>query len=386
VRWSFHIARIAGIDVKLHGTFILFLAWIGYAYYRVGGVAAARDAVVLVSLIFLCVLLHEFGHALTARRYGIKTPDITLLPIGGVARLERMPDKPGQEVLVALAGPAVNIVIAAAIWVLLGLPIGLPDPETLRHVGAGLPGKLLTINLWLALFNLIPAFPMDGGRVLRAFLAFRLDYARATHIAASVGQVTALVFGFIGLTSTPMNPMLILIAIFIYFGAADEAAFAQIKQISAGLRVSAAMVTKFQTLPLHSTLNEAVEALLRTSQHEFPVVDHAGKVAGILTRDDLILGLRRSGAETPVAEVMRVGIPAVHHSMLFDKAHALMQECDCPALPVLDSADQLVGLFTPENVGELMLVHSALAKRPPHSGPRTGGHPPALDENLEAKG
>jgi stage IV sporulation protein FB len=168
-------------------------------------------------------------------------------------------------------------------------------------------------------------------------------------------------FGFFGLIG---NPMLILIAIFIYFGAGSEAAMAQMRQVSSGLRVSAAMITQFKSLPLTATLNEAVEALLRTAQHEFPVVDDLGKVKGILTRDDLIAALRRSGADTPVAEAMRVDIPAVHQSMLFDRAHELMNECGCPALPVLDSMGRLVGLFTPENVGELMLVHSALANAP----------------------
>jgi stage IV sporulation protein FB len=237
----------------------------------------------------------------------------------------------------------------------------LPHPQEVQHVGLNISAKLLTVNVWLVLFNLIPAFPMDGGRVLRALLAMKLSYARATQIAATVGQVIAFAFAFYGLVG---NPMLILIAIFIYFGAAQEAAFVQMKHLFSGMRVSAAMVTQFQTLPLTAILNDAIEALLRTSQHEFPVIDPAGKVRGVLTRDHLIAGLRRSGPNTPVSECMRADIPSVHHSMLFDRAYALMQECDCPALPVLNSGGELVGLFTPENVGELMLVQSAMAKTP----------------------
>jgi Zn-dependent protease/CBS domain-containing protein len=377
MRWSFHIARIAGIDVKIHGTFILFLAFIAFMHYAVGGLPEAVKGVIFVSLVFLCVLLHEFGHALAARRYGIKTPDITLLPIGGVARLERMPEKPAQEVVVALAGPAVNVVIAAVLFLFVGVTVVSPNLDALQHAGIALPTKLFIVNIWLVIFNMVPAFPMDGGRVLRALLAMKMNYARATHIAASIGQAAAFGFAFYGLIQN--QPMLILIGIFVYFGAANEAAFAQMKQVSSGMRVSAAMVTQFQTLPLNSTLNEAVEALLRTSQHEFPVVDDMGKVRGLLTRDDLIVGLRRSGAQTPVAEVMRVDIPAIHHSMLFDRAYELMQECGCPALPVLDSAARLIGLFTPENVGELMLVQSALAKAPRQAPPIHGVPPPIVE-------
>jgi len=360
MRWSFHVARIAGIDVRIHVTFFLLLVWIASIFYGSGGTQTAISGVVFVVLLFLCVLLHEFGHALAARRYGINTPDITLLPIGGVARLERMPDKPSEEVVVALAGPAVNILIAGALWIVIGLTGGLPNPQIMQQTGVPLTVRLFTVNIWLVLFNMIPAFPMDGGRVLRALLAMRLNYARATHIAAAVGQGIAFIFFLLGLW---WNPMLLLIAVFVYFGASSEAAFAQMKNVSRDLRVSAAMVTQFQSLPLTATLNEAVEALIRTSQHEFPVTDEAGKVHGILTRDDMIAALRRSGADTPVREVMRTDIPTVHQSMLFDRAFAVMQQCGCPALPVLDSLGRLVGLFTPENVGEMIMVQSAMGSR-----------------------
>ena len=363
----FKLAHIAGIDVRVHATFFLLLAWIAWVYGNQGGGAAALAGVVFVCLVFLCVLLHEFGHALAARRYGIRTPDITLLPIGGVARLERMPEKPMQELVVAIAGPLVNVAIAAVLWLFLGFSGRLPHPDTISEVGASLPLRLLAVNLALVIFNLIPAFPMDGGRILRAVLALRMDYARATHIAASIGQVCAFGFGFLGLVFN--HPMLILVAVFVYFGAASEAAHAEMKAVSAGLRVNAAMVTQFQALPLSATLDEAIEALLRTAQHEFPIVDPAGTVRGLLTRDDLIVALRKSGAGTPVAEVMRVGVPCVHQSMHFDRAFALMQESDCPALPVLDSAGQLVGLFTPENVGEMVMIQSALAKGPKNARP-----------------
>ena len=362
MRWSFRVARIGGIEIKIHVTFFLLLAWIGWGYHRSGGLPATIDGVLFVILIFVCVLLHELGHAIAAAHYGIKTPDITLLPIGGVARLERMPEKPSEEIVVTVAGPAVNILIAAVLWVAIGLTTGFPNPQTLQQTELPMTVRLLAVNIWLVVFNAIPAFPMDGGRLLRALLALRMNYARATQIAASIGHGIAFLFFIVGLW---VNPLLILIAVFVYFGASSEAALAQMRSISKDLRVSAAMVTHFETLPLDATLHEAVDALLQTSQHEFPVTDHDGQVRGILTRDDLIAALRKSGAGTPVAEVMRTDIPSVPQSMFFDRAFAMMQQCRCPALPVLDSLGRLVGLFTPENVGEMMMVQSALGARPP---------------------
>jgi stage IV sporulation protein FB len=373
MRWSFKLARIAGIDVCIHVTFFLLLAFIGLSAYATGGLAGAVQGVVFVSLVFLCVLLHEFGHALAARRYGIRTPDITLLPIGGVARLERMPEKPSQELVVAIAGPLVNVAIAI---LLLPFVRAQVDPRVFQHVEVGLLTKLFVANVVLVLFNMIPAFPMDGGRVLRAFLAMRLDYAKATNIAAAIGQGLAFAGGLYGLLHG--LPMLVLVAIFVYFGAQNEAAFAQMKSASANLRLQSAMVTQFSTLPLHATLNDAVEVLLGTSQHDFPVLGPAGEVRGLLTRDDLITALRKTGVETPVAEVMRVDVPSLHYTMLFDRAWALLNESGLPALPVLDSAGRLVGLFTPENVGELLMVHDALAAAPGGSRSRRRSTPPPL--------
>jgi len=376
MNWSFKIAKILGIEVRIHFTFFLLLAWIGLGYYKVGGAPAAVDAVVFICLVFVCVLLHEFGHAMAARRYGIRTPDITMLPIGGVARLERMPEKPSQELVVAIAGPLVNVAIAAVLLLIFGFSGQSFDLTAVERTGTSLPQKLLMVNLWLVAFNLLPAFPMDGGRVLRALLAMRLPYARATQIAANVGQLMAFGFGFWGLTQGPI--MLVLIAVFVFFGAQSEAAHAEMKSASSGLRVHAGMITQFQTLPIHADLNAAIEALLHTSQHDFPIVGPAGEVRGLLTRDDLLIALRKSGAETPVAEVMRIDVPAVHETMLFERAVATMQESNCPALPVLDTAGRLVGLFTPENVGELMMIRNALAASPRAASRATPIQPPPL--------
>ena len=357
--WSLPIFRIAGIQLRIHVTFVLLIAWLAFGYYAQGGSPAAAEGVIFVLLLFFCVVLHEFGHALAAKAFGINTPDITLLPIGGVARLERMPEEPKQELLIAVAGPAVNVVIALGLFVAGGSFINpFVNPAAPERVG--LVSQLLIINVLLVAFNLLPAFPMDGGRVLRALLATRMSYARATQIAATVGQGFAFVFGFIGLI---WNPFLIFIALFVYIGASQEAALAQMKDVSRRFPVSSAMVREFRTLPENATLEEAVDALLATSQHDFPVVDETGNVAGVLTRRDLIAALRRNDPALRVGDVMRRNIPTVTTGTRFEEAFRIMQECNCPAVPVLDSMKRLVGLLTPENVTELMMIQSAMPRR-----------------------
>jgi Zn-dependent protease/CBS domain-containing protein len=356
--WSLPIFRIAGIQLRIHITFLLLIAWLAFGYYAQGGSAAAASRVIFVLLLFLCVVLHEFGHAFAAKAFGINTPDITLLPIGGVARLERMPEEPVQEFIIAVAGPLVNVVIALGLFVAGGFQVFL-NPSNVES--GGLVAQLLTINIMLVLFNLLPAFPMDGGRVLRALLATRMSYVRATQVAANVGQGFAFIFGFLGLFGP--NPFLLFIALFVYIGASQEAALAQMKDVSRRFPVSSAMVREFRTLSEDASLQEAVDALLATSQHDFPVVDDTGNVAGLLTRQDLIAALRRNDPAIRVGDVMRRDIPTVTTGTRFEDAFRIMQECNCPAVPVLDRMKRLVGLLTPENVTELMMVQSAMPQR-----------------------
>jgi stage IV sporulation protein FB len=355
--WSLPIVRIAGIQLRIHITFLLIIVWLAFGYYAQGGSAAATSGVIFILLLFLCVVLHEFGHAFAAKAFGISTPDITLLPIGGVARLERMPEEPVQELIIAIAGPLVNVVIALVLFVAGGFQV-LLNQWTVG--GGGLIGQLLFINIMLVLFNLLPAFPMDGGRVLRALLATRMSYARATQIAATVGQGFSFVFAVLGLI---WNPFLIFIALFVYIGASQEAALAQMKDVSRRFPVSSAMVREFRTLPEDATLQEAVDALLATSQHDFPIMDGSGNVAGLLTRQDLIAALRKNDPTIRVGDVMRRDIPTVTTGTRFEDAFRIMQECNCPAVPVLDRMKRLVGLLTPENVTELMMVQSAMPQR-----------------------
>ena len=354
--WSVPIFRIAGIQLRIHVTFLLLIGWVALS---------SASLAIFVLLLFLCVVLHEFGHALAAKAYGINTPDITLLPIGGVARLERIPEEPKQELVIAAAGPAVTAIIALSLFAVIAAR-GASDLGTVIR-GDDLVLNIFRLNVYLLLFNLIPAFPMDGGRVLRALLATRMTYARATQVAATVGQAFAFLFGIIGLFGIPglypPNPFLIFIAFFVYIGASQEAALAQMRDVSRRFPVSSAMVREFRSLPETATLEEAVDALLATSQHDFPVVDGAGNVAGILTRHDLIGALRKNDPKIRVGDVMRRDIPTVTTGTRFEEAFRIMQESNCPALPVLDGMKRLVGLLTPENVSELMMVQSALPRR-----------------------
>ena len=232
MKWSFKLGRILGIDVYVHFTFLLLLGFVGLAHWLPGrSLEAALTGMLFFAGLFVCVLLHEYGHALAARKYGIATRDITLLPIGGLARLERMPEKPSQELVVALAGPLVNVVIAVGLFVGLMLTGNWQPLSSLTTTSGNLVERLLVVNVFLVLFNLLPAFPMDGGRVLRSLLAMRMEYARATRIAARIGQGMAALFGFAGLFG---NPMLLLIALFVWIGAGQEAAAVEMKSSFSG--------------------------------------------------------------------------------------------------------------------------------------------------------
>ncbi|MBV9129310.1 MAG: site-2 protease family protein [Verrucomicrobia bacterium] len=226
---SLKIASFFGIEVRIHVTFLLFLAWIWFSSYELEGSSGAVKGVLFILILFACVLLHEFGHALAARAFGIRTPDITLYAIGGVARLNRIPDKPWQELIVAIAGPLVNVVIAAVLIFGIHVTAGLQQVEHLESPRIEMLAKVASLNVMLVLFNLIPAFPMDGGRVLRALLAMTMPYARATQIAARIGQGLAIVFAIFGFLG---NPILIFIAMFIFVGAQQEASITRANRSS----------------------------------------------------------------------------------------------------------------------------------------------------------
>ena len=365
MKWSWKLGTVAGIGLYVHATFFLLLAWVGVTYWLAGGSAAALSGIAFILALFACVVLHELGHALTARRYGIRTRDITLLPIGGVSRLERIPDDPRQEVWVSLAGPAVNVVIAAALYAWLVLSQTSRPLSVLTMAGGPFLERLLLVNVSLAVFNLLPAFPMDGGRVLRALLAMRMDYVRATQVSAHVGQAMALVFGLLGLFT---NPFLVFIAFFVWIGAAQEASMVQMRTALSGIPVSRAMLTDFHTVAPDDTAKRVVELILAGSQQDFPVVDEGqgrkgDRLAGVLLRSDVLKALAQRASDWSVRDIMRHEFEVVDAADMLDTAFARLQSCNCHTLPVT-SRGALVGLLTMENVGEFLLIQSALGRSP----------------------
>ena len=356
MQWSIKLGTVAGTEIRVHATFALLLIWIWVMHYRIAGLPAAWEGVAFIISVFLCVLLHEFGHIAAARCFGIKTPDITLLPIGGVARLERSPTKPLEEFVIAVAGPLVNVVIATLLVALIGGTLGWEQILSPQDPRIDFLARLAGVNMFLFLFNMIPAFPMDGGRVLRAVFAWRLSWTRATKLAARIGQAIALAMGIFGVF---VNPLLILIAIFVYFAAETEAQGNELQAISDGTSVADVMITRFATLEPQARVGDAVELLLATSQSEFPVVDKAGRFEGLMTREGIVQAMREKGTNAPVLGLMRRDIPTVDVRSHIDASLRLMQEASAPAVAVVDRSQRVVGLMNYETVRELLMLREA---------------------------
>lgn len=356
--WTITMGRVAGTEIKVHLTFFILVAFWGMAGYQQGGLPGAVAACLMLFALFACVLLHEFGHILMARRFGVRTPDVILLPIGGVARLERIPDEPRQELLIALAGPAVTLVIVLVLYALLALGGSAPHLGGLDPDGPFLE-TLMRVNFFLLVFNLFPAFPMDGGRVLRALLASRMGLASGTRIAARFGQASAVLAGLYALSTG--QPLLALVSLFVFLGAGAEAAAVETRVAGAGLNAGQMMVTHFRTIPIHATLADAVELLLSGEQREFPVVDNGGRVEGVLTRDHIIKGISQRGPSSTVGEAMAAQVPAVSPRLGFQEAMERLRSSGLPALPVVDDTGRLVGLLTLDNITDLLLVRRARA-------------------------
>lgn len=347
MKWSFHLARIAGIDVRIHFTFLLLLVWFGFVYYAEGGQAAMFVGLTFIILLFVCVVLHEFGHALAARAYGINTPDITLLPIGGVARLERMPDKPWQELVVALAGPAVNVVIAAALYLVIGRFVHPGELEQIAEGGGNLLTRLLAINVILVVFNLLPAFPMDGGRVLRAALAMRMKHARATQIAATVGQIVAVLFGLVGLFGG--NPFLLFIAVFVFFGARSEASYAVLKEAADETRVAAIMQPMGPVLSPGMSASEAAQLAISGNSGILPVVDRSLRLLGVVPVDSLSNALRWDPF-VKIDTLVRRDVASLGAGATVAEAFARMRDSSQAVFPVVNASGELVGLLDRRDV------------------------------------
>ena len=356
MKWVYTIGRIGDTEVKVHLTFMLFLIWWAVGGYQQAGVSGAFAAALWLLAVFGCILLHEFGHIFTARQFGVRTPDVILLPIGGVARLERIPEEPKQELLIAIAGPAVTAAIALVLYGVIRLS---GNDAGLGDLSPGRPflSLLMNVNVYLLLFNLIPAFPMDGGRVLRALLASRMGLVRGTRVAATLGQVLAGVGGLYAITIG--HPLAVLVAFFVFLGASAEAEAVETRAAGDGLLVSHMMVTDFRTIPVYATLAEAVDLLLSGEQREFPVVDNNGKIEGILTRDNLIRGLSKLGPAGLITDAMTQEVPLVAPTLGFQDALERLRSSRLPALPVVDQGGGLIGLLTSDNIADLLLVQRA---------------------------
>jgi len=356
--WTLNLGKIAGIRVQVHLTFIFFMVWIALSGLLAGRPTQEVLASIAFTLgLFTCVVLHEFGHALTAAHYGIQTKDITLLPIGGIARLERMPEDPWQELWVALAGPAVNVVIAALALIALLFTTGAPDLTRINLESGPFLLRIFLVNIFLVLFNMLPAFPMDGGRVVRALLATQLDYTRATRIAANLGQAMAMLFGLLGFL---YSPMLIFIALFVWIGASQEANMVEVKSVLAGIPLRAAMQTSFETIAPGDSLDHVTRLLLAGAQQDFPVVQN-DQVVGVVTRDVLIKSLGQK-EDLLVCDIMHREVVLADASEMLENSLQRLQECNCRTMPVMQN-NRLVGLLTTENLGEFIMIQSALKHR-----------------------
>ena len=358
MKWSLSLGKVSGIQVYIHWTFLILVGWIVLQNAAQGQTAAQIVwAVAFLLAIFVCVFLHELGHALAARRYHIRTRDITMLPIGGLARLENMPEDPKQELVVALAGPAVNLVLAVLLWLIISLDPGSSTNFDMMTLDSrNFLYTLFVANLVLALFNLIPAFPMDGGRVLRALLSFRLSRIQATRVAASIGQVLAIGFVFIGFF---YNPFLLLIGFFIFLGAQAESNFTQTRSLLQGYHVGDVVMTNYQTLHPDDEMAKAIDLLLDSQATAFLIMEE-GKMRGILSRSEMIKALSAHGKTARVGDVMHTDLRELSAEEPLEKVYTYFQENREALLPVMKGG-QLIGVLDKDNIHEFIMIQNAVS-------------------------
>lgn len=356
MKWSTKIGRLSGIDIYIHLTFWLLIPFVGFIYWQENNnIPAAINGIIFVMSVFLCVLLHEFGHALTAKKFGINTKDITLLPIGGLARLQKIPENPVHELWITAAGPAVNAVIAILLLIFLK-SLGSFEPiNTITMTSGPFLERLMVANIALVIFNILPAFPMDGGRILRALLAMKMAYSKATQIAVNVGQTMAVLFGIIGLFS---NPFLVIIALFVWIGATMEGSIVQMKASLNGIPVRNAMITDFKTLNANDTLSKVIDYVISGTQKDFPVMENDNLV-GILTQKNMLKGLAMSGKDAFVEKHMTNNFKTIDELEMLESAFMKFHETECKTIPVIRNG-KIIGLFTMDNLGEFMSIQSAI--------------------------
>ncbi len=348
---SVSVGSVFGVPVRLHFTFVLLLIFLLVA--GLGGRQTVLLDVVFILALFASVLLHELSHALVARRCGVRTLEIVMFPIGGVARLERTP-RPRQELWIASAGPALNIFVAVLLIVVAYLTHGIRDARLemlLEPTKSNLLERIAMGNLILGIFNLLPAFPMDGGRILRSLLALFTTEEAATRVASRAGRLLAVMMGLYGLLSK--NYMLVFVAFFVYLGAAQEGEAATGRTLTHGVPVRSAMITDFRTLAHSNSVREAAELLLSTTQQDFPVM-HGDQVVGLLDRNSLVRALALQDGDAYVAGCMDRDFVRISPGM--DLAEALPVMANAGPCALVMDGDRLLGMLTRENLSEFVLL------------------------------
>ena len=359
MRWSFNLGKIFGISFRVHITFLLLLFFVFVSGLSQKGPSQAATGVLFICAVFVCVLIHELGHSLIARRFGAEVKSITLLPIGGVATIEEGLEKPSQEIVISIIGPFINLAIAGILYLLIGRSVGVLVPTLYPDSVKTFAGGLIGVNIILAIFNLIPAFPMDGGRVLRGIIALKVDYVLATSIAVFIGEAVALIFIFYGIF---FNFWLTLIGIFIYLGAGSEKQQVILRTLLSEVPASAAMTTDFRTLRPDEPLSRSLEHVYHGCQEDFPVVGNGG-VEGILTRLGVIAAIHEKGVNISAVEAADRDFLSVDPRASLDKVYRQLLTGKKSVAVVLDGV-QLKGMLSLEGISRYFMIRSALKGMP----------------------
>lgn len=359
MEWSYKIGTVYGIPLRLHITFpMLIIAYAALFGYEYGLMAAFRGSI-LILLLFACVVLHELAHSRQAQRYGVKVRDVTLLPIGGVSNMEHIPENPQQELRIAIAGPAISFVIGIVL-LMINLAVGLPifdfNFEKIATSSSYIFVYLAWINIFLAFFNLLPAFPMDGGRVIRAYLAQRMSYIKATHIAATIGKIFAIIFGIVGFV---INPILIFIAFFVYLGASSEEQSVMVGESLKGLRVKDVMNAQCVTIPAETSLLALVEKIFHGTCRGVILVTEEDQYVGLASQENILSAIHEHGLDIEVGKIAKRDLPTVSPEDKLDDIYRKMQRDQQRAYAVTDRRE-LVGIISLEDLGRAYALVAAL--------------------------
>lgn len=357
---SISLGKFSGIPISIHWTFWILIIWVIYSNISQGqGGSETIWYILFVFTIFACIVLHELGHAIAARQYGISTKSIVLYPIGGVASLEKIPEDPSQELVVAIAGPMVNIIIAILIYIFLSLSNGwMVKMEEINYITAdNFLFALFSVNIILVIFNMIPAFPMDGGRVLRALLALKMDRVKATEWAVNVGRFFTILFVLWGISN---NPFLIFIGLLIYMGAQAELNQVRSQHLMKKAKVNDVVMKDFTLLAAHDPISTAVRALLNGQEERF-LVEKDETIVGVLNKVDIMNGLNSFGEDAPISKAMQSNLVWLAPNTPLQEAKEQMMKNRVSMVPVGENG-QLLGVLDLENLNEFLMIKNALKR------------------------